>query len=507
MSVTERQDFKDKAEGASLRLGPSACIAGAGVGILALVLYLSTLAPTVLHYTADTKDAPVLPVAAYVLGISHPTGYPTYTILTHLFAYLPVGDVAYRVNLASAVFGALAVAALHFLGLRLGGGIVAAFVGALAFGTSPLFWSQAVIAEIYTLHVLFLALVFLVLLLWRETREDGYLLLAAGVIGLAVTHNPTSGLLLPTAAAFVLLVEPRKVLDRKIILKGVGVFLISLLPYAYLPIRARMDPPLKVWDPSDWEGFRDLVTGGEFKANMWAFGPEELPGRLSLYLHHLTGELPWTLLAAAVVGVAYTLLRDRAAFALLAFPFGGFLFYALEYDIVDVEYYFIPTYAILSLWASVGLAAALRGAGRAAAKRGPGLRTAAVVALSTLVLCVPLWGIRETHREVDRSEDYEGRGIVEAVADDAAPNAVVIQHRSPLQYMRLVEGRREDVTLWGFNQPNDEEEDAEALEAIREGRLYIVPSEGKTSLFEATGYGLVPVAGGTFYRVVPKESL
>ena len=277
MSAKKQQDSKDEAEGASLRLGSSAWIPGASLGLAVFVLYLSTLAPTVLYYTSETKDAPVLPVAAYVLGISHPTGYPTYTILTHLFTYLPVGDVAYRVNLASAVFGALAVAALYAVGLRLSGSIVAALIGAAAFGTNPLFWSQAVIAEVYTLHVLFLAAALLVLLVWREKREDGYLLLAAGVIGLSMTHNLTSGLLLPTAAAFVLLVEPRKILDWKIILKGAGIFLISLLPYAYLPIRARMDPPLKVRDPSDWEGFWNLVTGGEFKANMWAFGPGDLP--------------------------------------------------------------------------------------------------------------------------------------------------------------------------------------------------------------------------------------
>ncbi|QIN80123.1 hypothetical protein GBA65_18150 [Rubrobacter marinus] len=68
-----------------------------------------------------------------------------------------------------------------------------------------------------------------------------------------MTHNLTSGLLLPAAAAFVLLVEPRKVLDWRIVPKGVGVFLISLVPYAYLPLRARMDPPSKVREPSDWE--------------------------------------------------------------------------------------------------------------------------------------------------------------------------------------------------------------------------------------------------------------
>ena len=484
-----------------------ASLAGAGAGLLALVAYLSTLAPTVLSYTAETKDAPVLPVAAHVLGISHPTGYPTYTILTHLFTYLPFGDPAYRVNLASAIFGALAVTALYAAGLRLtSGSIVAALVGALAFGASPLFWSQAVIAEVYTLQVLFLALAFSVLLAWRETRRDGYLLLAAVVLGFSMTHHLTSGLLLPAAAAFVLLVEPRKVLDWRIVLEGIGVFLISLLPYAYLPIRARMDPVMNVEDPSNWERFKDLVTGGEFKDKMWAFGPEELPGRVQMYLDHLTGELHWAILAAAVIGAAYALLRDRAAFALLALPYAGFLLYALEYDIEDIHYYFIPTYAILALCASAGLAAALRGAAGVLAGGAPKLRTPAIAALSVVALSLPLWGLAGTYRAVDRSGDYEGRRIVEAVVQNTAPNAIVLQHRGPLHYMELVEGRRTDIQVWNFAQPNGREDGIEAYNAIREGRFYILyPNEGKRRQFEERGYELVPVEGEMLYRVDPGE--
>jgi Protein of unknown function (DUF2723) len=146
------------------RWKPGVMLAGGGVGLFVFVLYLITLAPTVLYYTSAMKDAPVLPVSAYVLGIPQATGYPTYMVLTHLFTCLPIGGVAYRVNLASAVFGALAVVAVFFVGLALSSRIVAAAVGALAFGVSGLFWSQAVIAEVYTLNVLFVALVVLVLL-------------------------------------------------------------------------------------------------------------------------------------------------------------------------------------------------------------------------------------------------------------------------------------------------------------------------------------------------------
>ena len=55
-------------------------------------------------------DAVMVQMQVAVLGITHPTGYPTYLMLTHLFTYLPIGDPAYRVNLGSAVYAALAAA-------------------------------------------------------------------------------------------------------------------------------------------------------------------------------------------------------------------------------------------------------------------------------------------------------------------------------------------------------------------------------------------------------------
>ena len=484
-----------------------AILAGAGVVLLTGTLYLLTLAPTVLHYTIEMKDSAVLQATAHVLGISHPTGYPTYTVLTHLFTYLPIGDAAYRVNLASALFGALAVGALYAVGLRLGGSIVAAAVGAVAFGASPLFWSQAVIAEVYTLQVLFLALAFLVLLAWRETREDKYLLLAAFVLGLSMTHHLTSGLLLPSAALFVLLVEPRKVVDRGIILKGVGVFLVSLVPYAYLPVRARMDPPLNARDPSNWERFKDLVTGGEFKDKMWAFGPEELPERLRMYLDHLAGQFHWAFLVAGIVGFAYLLARDRAAAALLGIPFFGFLLYALEYDIEDVQYYFTPTYAILAVCVSVGLGALLRGTEALARRVSPAVRTSVPAGvLSLLAFAVPLSGLAETYESVDMSEDYEGRRIIEVVAREAGPDATVIHHRSPLQYMQSVEGRRKDIQLWSFAEPQSKESTARAEDALHDGRVYeLFPSRGRKRFFEDAGYRLAVVEEGMLYRVVRGE--
>ena len=83
---------------------------------LALGLYVLTLAPTVATIFDDSLE---FQLVTYLLGIAHPTGYPLYTLLGWLFTRLPVGDVAFRVNLMSAVFGALTIAFVYLVGLEL----------------------------------------------------------------------------------------------------------------------------------------------------------------------------------------------------------------------------------------------------------------------------------------------------------------------------------------------------------------------------------------------------
>ena len=76
--------------------------AGWFVSAFCLILYLLTLCPTVYW-----DDAGELIAACYTLGIPHPPGHPLYAILGKLFTLLPMGTIAWRVNLMSAFFGAL----------------------------------------------------------------------------------------------------------------------------------------------------------------------------------------------------------------------------------------------------------------------------------------------------------------------------------------------------------------------------------------------------------------
>src|SRR5918997_4305160 len=393
---------EEKRRGGALGLA----LAGALAALFVFVLYLRTLAPTVLYYDdPGMLDAAMLQMQVAVLGIAHPTGYPTYLTLSHLFTYLPVGDVAYRVNLASAAYGVLAVGAVFAAGYLLSRRAVAAAVAAVAFGVGEAIWSQAVIAEVYTMNALLISLTLVSLLLWRDRGRDRYLLLAAFLAGLCLTHHLTSGLLLPAALLFVGLVDRRRLLEWRLMLKGAGLFVLGLTPYVYLPIRAWMDAPMEANNPSNFERFWYVVSGGNLTGSFFAFGPAELPGRLLFYWEHLIDNLHWGLLVAAAVGFAAPLLWDRPAAGLLGSLYVGWVFYSIENDIPDIEVYFIPTYLVLALAAAAGFGLLLAEAEVILARFLALPRSVVLVALCAALVLLPLLDARNSYARNDRSDD------------------------------------------------------------------------------------------------------
>ncbi len=518
-----------------------AALLGGAVAIFVGFLYVGTLAPTILPYgTPDTLDSPMLQAEVAVLGVGHPTGYPTYMMLTHLFTYLPVGDPAYRVNLASAVYGVAAVVLFYLLGLRLAGRAVAAAAGALAFGLSGTFWSQAVIAEVYTLEALLVALVILVVLVWRDRRENRYLLLVAFLVGLSLTHHLTSVLLAVAVPAFVFLTDRRVFSRTTLMLKGLGLFLLGLLPLLYLPVRAMMHAPLNEADPSTPWRFLLLVTGGSFLAESSEKGrhcsPSELAladpsTKLGLLGHHLLGEFPLVFMLVGVLAAIYLLFKDRALAFLIGILFFGCLLQAVVYlqlGIEDFYVFLIPAFLAFGLCISVGLGVLLRSVQRLSIS--PSTRRALIFALSVLMLVVPLLGVRGAYAAHDRSGDYGGRKTIEDVAGNVQKGATVLHHRSPLWYMVLVERRRRDLTLidpfctsWHRHTDvvwpdsisaekaadrygTDDTTGVEAARiAAREGPVYVL-GEQRVDLerFHRAGFDVVKTGNAPLYKLVPR---
>ncbi|MBI3914802.1 MAG: DUF2723 domain-containing protein, partial [Chloroflexi bacterium] len=194
------------------------------------MVYVRTLAPSITWQNAGA-DSGDLVAAIFTGGIPHPPGYPLYRLITQIFLLLPVGSVAYRVNLFSAVSASLAVAVLFLIlrGLladRAGRNVTAAAT-ALLFAFSPLFWSQATIAEVNAFHVLLVALMLGGLMGWCRALENRsgkqvqiFQWVVMIVLGLGIAHHPTIVLLLP--AGLILLWGRAPTSDSSAIYRSLG---------------------------------------------------------------------------------------------------------------------------------------------------------------------------------------------------------------------------------------------------------------------------------------------
>jgi len=162
---------------------------------VAIAVYLRTMAPSLIE-----GDPAELAIVSYVLGISHPTGYPLFTLLGHLFTKLPWGDVAGRLNLMSALLAAGAVTGAYLLLRQVGVRPLLAFLAAGIYAFSPGLWTTAIRTDVHGLNALFAALCILWLLQWaRHAHEDGwpYLTTFAFFYGLSLTNHITAYLLAP----------------------------------------------------------------------------------------------------------------------------------------------------------------------------------------------------------------------------------------------------------------------------------------------------------------------
>ena len=111
------------------RRNRGALAAALAAAVLSLVVYLATAAPTVM-----LGDSGELQTVALLGGVGHPSGYPTFIMLGHVFGRLVPGDPAHRITVMSAVFGGLGVLFFGLLLAELGLSAAGVLAGTLLFG-------------------------------------------------------------------------------------------------------------------------------------------------------------------------------------------------------------------------------------------------------------------------------------------------------------------------------------------------------------------------------------
>ncbi len=438
--------------GVRRRMGPDLWIAVL-LGGTSAVLYVKTLAPTVL-----AGDSGEFQFAAYLLGVAHATGYPLYLLLGWAWSHLlPVGDAAYRMNLFSAFWAALAVGLLYLTAVALlrqalpdlappGRRLVAALAAAIL-AVTPTFWSQAIVAEVYSLHVFFVVLLFYLLLTWAEQRNRCYLLFAACGFGLSLAHHRTTLLLVPAFLAFQVASCEFRVASFKFLLPLASCFL-PLALYLYIPLRAPYTPYLHlpltagrelVLYDNTLAGFVNFVLGGPFGGSVDL--SVDLGARLAMAGGFLRDEVGWVGIGLALLGLIGLFVKRRwALLALTGLAYVAVVGFNLVYTIGDVFVLFIPSYLMVVLWMAVGVGWFLQ------ICKSPNLQL--LLPLAWFVL--PVWMAADRYADLDQSRNTTARTRWETILAEPLPSGAVLvsndrNHIMPLWYLQYVEQRRPDL--------------------------------------------------------------
>lgn len=392
----------------------------AGVATVAFAVYFRSLLPGV-GYTGDTAKWQLIGVVG---GVPHPTGYPLYIAVNQAWVrVVPWGSVAWRVSLLSAVFGALAVAVLYAVLRIFEVRRVVAAATALVFAFSPTFWTQSVVAEVYSLHVLFLATVTACLACWRRGGANAWLLAGLGVYALSFGHHLTTGLALP-GIAWLVWSDRERALTRRNVAFVLAAIVVSASQYFYL---------LHLSDVGGYheayiDSFGDVITyltGGRFKDSMFNYSWYGLLVARVPLLFRFVREEYVVLLVPIVLGIGRGLQqadrarRDVAIHVLLLGVFTAI--YVLNFDVPDLIVFCLPMFLALAVFLGLGLDAVVDWA----TERWPDDRRVMPAVATTLAALVAVVFVVDYGRASQRGNVDDKRRI-ETALDAIGRDAVLL---------------------------------------------------------------------------------
>lgn len=449
-----------------------------------LALALLALAAFALYaasapHTVQLEDDGLFITAAKYAGVVHPPGYPLFVGLSWLAGLIPVGGIAWRVHCLSGLMGALTCAAISWIVLRRTGNRPAAYLAGAALAVSEHFWSQAIIADVYTLNT---ALLFGTWALIQEAaaansakRATGLWVAAALLIGAGLAnHLPLLVLGSPLLLAPVL-VAGRDFWRRVPYLLPLALAVAGLL-YGWLLWRSHVATPVNFLGVIDnWDTFwgyiaRKLYVGTDNSVNS---GMADKLGYARYFVTQLFTQFSplgfglalWGLLAAWRAGLRahIGLLCELAAFFCSSFLLIWLLGFDYEYLTTAVfRPYMLIAYCILALWFGFGLHACLKALRARGAWFAP--------AFAALCLCLfagtGVWnGIKNENYQPHSSFAAEQ---ARTILNMLEPNSVLIAYGDmyifPLAYMQMVEGMRPDVRLLNYSGQMLEDREVEPLD-------------------------------------------
>lgn len=419
-----------------------------GYPVAIIVAVLGTLYALTAARTVTMEDSSEFLLSALYLGMPHPPGYPLYVLIGHLFSFLPLGPVALRITLLSSAAAVGACVLLYFIATQLKVSRWPACAGALLLGVSKTFWSQAVIAEVYTLNVCLFAAALLMVLYFSDhpTHRRGFFL--GLLLGLALAdHWPLTVLAGPSLIIF--LWNQRVAVLRVSPLIGLGL-LLGLSPYLFLFAAPHFSDFIFIAPLRDMQDFFAYVGRREYAQN------DQTPYATQLDRLRFYGEFLWmlgsefSLIGAPLIAAGlYALWKkyDRRIFFALLFALlsSSILLPILRrssFDDLSAELY--QVYQLIPLW--VGALSIAVGYQFIAQSRQHWRSQLITLGIVQVVLSVMM------HFEINNmTHDTFANDYAHLLLNDLPANAVLMVHgdadAGPTGYVHYVLGVRPDVLV------------------------------------------------------------
>ncbi|MFQ6029122.1 MAG: DUF2723 domain-containing protein [Dehalococcoidia bacterium] len=428
------------------------------------LVYLFTMAPTM-----HARDSAEFSAVIYKLGVPHATGYPLYILLGKLFTLLPVGDIAYRVNLMSGVFAAGTIVIVYQLGFLASGRKTSAMAAAGILAFSYYFWVSAVVAEVYALHAFLTAATIYLLLRWYRGDSNMLLYVAGFAWGLSFGNHMSTLLFAPAFAFLVVLGFWKGRIQPSQVAVLVGCILIPLVTYSYFPLRYMAGD---VWPyivgeynsegkfaPTDFttlSGMWQLLTAQQFHGFLFANHGMDFLQDLGLSGWWLFSNFLGVGFVLGIVGVLCNFKVERPRLIFFGLILGVNALFFASYGAIDKEFMLPVLHLLWSIWIAEGLANIAEGfrnsyprLGNLAAFASNGT-TRPILNLESLFLVLPFIVLLVNVSYTDVSSDTSVKERYVEVLAGMEPDALVLGwwgEARAFDYLQQVEGMRPDVQV------------------------------------------------------------
>jgi hypothetical protein len=337
-------------DGPNILFIAAACV----VATVAFWAYTRTLLPGV-----DLGDTGGFQAAVLWPENSARRAYPLYyTLATPFIRAVSAGNPARGLNLFSAIWAAIAVGLLTFISARLTSSPLAGVAAGLMLAFSFTVWTQAIIAEVYSLHLALVAACLIALSAFAARPTRVRLVIFFALYAIAFGNHLGMILFLVPFTVFLLQVHPRprELFAPSTILLAIVIAAVGALQYAgtFMYVWSSIDAP-SAWSDRIAAFWLDVTKADWREEMIMTVAPSQFWRRLQMWAWDARQQFGIAGLVLGAFGAirVWSLSKPWAVFVWLAYAITTA--FALTYNVGDTHVFLLPGHFLIALAIAVAL--------------------------------------------------------------------------------------------------------------------------------------------------------